>query len=106
MGEKDPARSFAHHLENPLWLAVLKPDRILADVEIGGGDWAEIGSGSVVFTFPLARLAQQVHALDADTRMVEPLGERVRNGNVGNVKAFVACRALSTGPDRHEWEVR
>ena len=72
------------HFEDPARAQWQKPDEVIASLgSLEGKTVADIGAGSGYFTFPLAKKAAKVIAIDIDQRFLDYIEQRKRTQKVG-----------------------
>src|SRR5437867_3029293 len=88
-----PAKEYIKILEDPHRIERLKPQEIVQSLGLKPGDVvADIGSGSGLFTRPLARTVQpggKVYAVDIDKELLEHVEKTAKEQNIANITTIV-----------------
>jgi 2-polyprenyl-3-methyl-5-hydroxy-6-metoxy-1,4-benzoquinol methylase len=81
------------HFEDPARAQWQKPDEVIASLgPLDGKTVADIGAGSGYFTFPLAKKAAKVIAIDIDQRFLDYIEQKKRTQKVGaNVETRITA---------------
>jgi ubiquinone/menaquinone biosynthesis C-methylase UbiE len=84
-----PAKEYIKILEDPHRIERLKPQEIVQSLGLKPGDVvADIGSGSGLFTRPLARTVQpdgKVYAVDIDKELLEHVEKTAKEQDISNI---------------------
>ncbi len=85
-----PAKEYIERMERPQRVAGLKVEEVIAKLKLRPGDVvADIGSGSGLFSIPMARAIAPngtLYAVDIDQAMIDFVGERAKKEGLGNVR--------------------
>jgi ubiquinone/menaquinone biosynthesis C-methylase UbiE len=99
-----PAKEYIPLLEDPHRVGRLQPDRIIAALALKPGDVvADIGSGSGLFTRPLARQILPggwVYAVDIDPELLEHVAKASREQGIANFSTILGRRDSPGLPPR------
>lgn len=91
--QRDP-KQYQQVLENPDRLAALQVDRVVTALELRPGmRVADLGSGTGVFTVPIAKTvggSGKVYAIDIDEALLRIVAEKAKSEGLANVETVVA----------------
>ncbi|MCH8266098.1 MAG: methyltransferase domain-containing protein [Acidobacteria bacterium] len=88
--EQRPAKDYIERMDRPGRVAGLRVDEVLEKLQLKPGDVvADIGSGSGVFSIPMARAIGPngtLYAVDIDQEMIDFVGDRAKKAGLKNVR--------------------
>ena len=88
--QQRPAKDYIERMDRPGRVAGLRVDEVLEKLQLKPGDVvADIGSGSGVFSIPMARAIGPngtLYAVDIDQEMIDFVGDRAKKAGLKNVR--------------------
>ncbi len=91
--QQRPAKDYLERMDRPGRVAGLKIDEVIEKLQLKPGDIvADVGSGSGVFSIPMARAIGPngtLYAVDIDQAMIDFVGDRAKKAGLENVRTVL-----------------